>query len=249
MNEQFEAQGYLKIENVFQRTFIQELADFLYSSLNLDEGVRIHNRRYIVTVPLKGPFNNPVLYANSTLLPIFRRILGPDCILASMGAVIAMPGASDQHIHSDYGPLFTEQPDLHRQLPTYAITVGIPLVDIDAANGPTKIWPGSHRTNRQEKRELLCGPMGCCYFWDYRTLHAGGSNFSEAMRPLLYLAYTRRWFKDFLNPDKLVVDEEAIPEEYRSLFPISNHARAKQLEAEFHKNVEKLFSKPIDQIS
>ncbi|MBX7066326.1 MAG: phytanoyl-CoA dioxygenase family protein [Parachlamydiales bacterium] len=247
--EQFESQGFYKIERTFRREFIQELAAELLTGLNVEEGIRIHNQRYIVTVPLRGAFNSPELYANPNLLPLFKEILGPECILASVGAVVALPGASDQHIHSDYGPLFSEKPDLHRQLPTYAITVGIPLVDIDVTNGPTKIWPGSHRTNRQDERVLLCGEMGDCYFWDYRTLHAGGSNFSDAMRPLLYLAFTRRWFRDFLNPDKLVIDEETIPQEYRALFPIQKHSRIAESEADFKRNVEELFSfrKTFDQ--
>lgn len=237
--ELFEAQGFYKIESLFPREYIQELATHLYAQLDLEEGVRIHNHRYIVTVPLKGPFNRKELYANPVLLALLREILGPDCILASVGAVVSLPGASDQHIHSDYGALFPENPDLHRQLPCYAITVAVPLIDIDVINGPTKIWPGSHRTNLQETRHLLGGQMGSCYFWDYRTLHAGGSNHSEAMRPLLYMAYTRRWFKDILNPDKLVIEEETIPEEHRALFPIQKF-QSKEAIAHFHKEVEEL---------
>lgn len=221
------------------------LAADLLTQLNLNEGIRIHNKRYIVTVPLKGPFNQPELYANPILLGLMRELLGPDCILSSVGAVISLPGALEQHIHSDYEPLFREQPHLNEMLPPYAITVGVPLVDIDLLNGPTKIWAGSHRTSDKKlvdsyPRHLLYGPMGSCYFWDYRTLHAGGSNHSDEMRPLLYMAYTRRWFKDFLNPDKLIIDEEAIPEEYRSLFPIHHH-RAAAAEADFKVKVAALF--------
>lgn len=241
--ELFETQGFYKIESLFPKEYIEELAAHLEAQLNLEEGVRIHNGRYIVNVPLRGPFNRPELYANPTLLGLLREILGPDCILASVGAVVSLPGASDQHIHSDYGALFPEMPDLHRELPCYAITVAVPLVDIDVINGPTKIWPGSHRTNSQEARHLLCGEMGSCYFWDYRTLHAGGSNHSEAMRPLLYMAYTRRWFKDILNPDKLIIEEETIPEEHRALFPIQKF-QSKEAALRFQKEVAQLISSP-----
>lgn len=242
----FAEQGFFKLENLFRKELIRELASDLLGHLDLDEGTRIHNRRYIVTVPLKGPFNQPELYANPRLIEVMRAILGPDCILNSVGAVVSLPGAIDQHIHRDYEPLFKERPELNELLPPYAITVGVPLVDIDAINGPTKIWIGSHRAIDKQSvdsypRHLLSGPIGSCYFWDYRTFHAGGSNHSDQMRPLLYMAYTRRWFKDFLNPDRLVIDLETIPEEHRRLFPIQQKHRDAETEAEFKKQVASLF--------
>ena len=225
----FEIHGYLKIENVFTREFVQTLAEELFAQIDgnsiSEEGAQIHRNRYIVPVRLRGSFSNPAFYANPILLSLFRSLLGPDCILHSLGAVISLPGATEQHIHSDYGPLFEEEPFLRGALPPYALTVAIPLVDIDWLNGPTKIWSGSHRTALgkesldQYPRHLVCGPMGSCYFWDYRTLHAGGSNHSDQMRPLLYMAVTRRWFKDYLNPEQLIIEGE-IPDEHRDLFPI-----------------------------
>jgi len=244
----FETDGFLKIENLFEKELIQLLASDLMENLSIENdaltrGTRIHNRRYIVSVALKPPFNQPELYANSILLSLMKEFLGPHYILGSIGAVISLPGAPDQHIHSDYEPLFKEQPELRGVLPPYAITVGIPLIDIDLLNGPTKIWAGSHRVPSPDAknfpRHLLCGPVGSCYFWDYRTLHAGGSNHSEQMRPLLYLAYTRRWFKDYLNPDLLLIEEE-IPEEHRHLFPIQQLKYA-EAETDFKAKVSALF--------
>ena len=182
----FEVHGFLKIENLFPGEFIQSLAESLLEKLEYNEeemtlggGAMVSNRRYIVPISLKRPFNHPDLYANPLLLLLMKEFLGPNFILSSIGSVVSLPGATDQHIHADYYPLFEENPELTGTHPPFAITVGIPLVDIDVVNGPTKIWSGSHRTLPIEDkmmsyaRHLLFGPMGSCYFWDYRTFHAG----------------------------------------------------------------------------
>jgi hypothetical protein len=230
----FEVHGFLKIENLFSREFIQSLASNLLGQLDYNEeemtlgnGAMVSHRRYIVPVPFKEPFNHPEFYGNSILLSLMKELLGPHFILSTIGSVVSLPGATDQHIHADYYPLFEENTAFTAMHPCFAITVGVPLIDIDPLNGPTKIWSGSHRTYPIDQKmdsyakELLFGPMGSCYFWDYRTFHAGGSNHSDRLRPLLYLGYTRRWFRDSLNPDQLKIEKEEfekIPQELRKLF-------------------------------
>lgn len=230
----FEVHGFLKIENLFSKEFIASLAAGFIDQLGYDPeamtlacGTQVSHHRYIVSIPFTPPFNNPDLYAHPILLALMREFLGPHCILSSLGSVVSLPGATDQHVHADYFPLFEENPQFTGIHPPFAITVGVPLVDIDVINGPTKIWSGSHRTYPIDKemrsyyRHLLCGAMGSCYFWDYRTIHGGGSNHSVNLRPLLYMAFTRRWFTDVLNPDRLDMSPEelqAVSEEHRSLF-------------------------------
>jgi hypothetical protein len=232
----FEVHGFLKIENLFPQGFIKLLASNLLGQLDYNEeemtlgnGVMVSHRRYIVPIPFKEPFNHPELYANCILLSLMREFLGPHYILNTIGSVVSLPGSTDQHIHADYYPLFEENTAFTGMHPSFAITVGVPLVDIDPINGPTKIWSGSHRTYPIDQKmdsyakHLLFGPMGSCYFWDYRTFHAGGSNHSGQLRPLLYLGYTRRWFRDSLNPDRLKIEKEEfekIPHEIRTLFPM-----------------------------
>lgn len=230
----FEVHGFLKIDNLFPREFIQSLAENLLNQLEYNEeeislgmGAALSNRRYIIPISLQRPFDHPDLYANPLLLSLMKEFLGPHFILSAIGSVVSLPGATDQHIHADYYPLFEENPAFTGTHPPFAITVGIPLVDIDVLNGPTKIWSGSHRTypidQKMESysRHLLFGPMGSCYFWDYRTFHAGGSNHSDQLRPLLCLRYTRRWFRDALNPYQSKINKEEfekVPQEHRHLF-------------------------------
>ncbi len=232
----FEINGYLKLEDLFPKELIEKLQRDTLQSLQFAEeegvlknGTQVSHRRYITPLKLQGSFNTPDLYAHPLLMELFHELLGKQFIIGSMGTVTALPGSLDQHIHADYYPLFGERPDLNRISPPFALTVGVPLVDIDHLNGPTKIWPGSHLTYPIDTKmygyplKLLSGKMGSCYFWDYRTFHAGGSNHSDSPRPLLYFAYTRPWFKDSLNPDRMLIDaeeREKIPGEHKALFAI-----------------------------
>src|SRR3990167_9207341 len=191
----FSVHGFLKIENLFPKEFLQTLASSYEKELVLQEegdalnkGTLASHRRYIVTIPIKGPFNDPMLYANPHLLQILKSLLGSQLILSSLGAISALPGSTNQHLHADYFPLFEENIPKSNEIPPFAITVAIPLLDIDPLNGPTQIWSGSHLTYPIQEsmaayqKYLLCGPIGSCYFWDYRTFHCGGSNHSEHMR-------------------------------------------------------------------
>ena len=225
--------GFLKVENAFPREFIQNLSKVYLKGLDftkegdLGVGAKVSHMRYIVPIELTGAFNDPCLYANSFLIPLLQSFLGPQMILSSLGSVTSLPGAMDQHIHADYLPLFDEDVASNCAVPPFAITMGVPLIDIDVINGPTKAWSGSHKVYPKDRNlgpypmHLISGSMGSCYFWDYRTLHAGGSNHSDELRPLLYMAYTRPWFHDFLNPDHMLISEQEyqkIPEIHKSLF-------------------------------
>ncbi len=223
----FSVHGFLKIENLFPPAFIETLATAYRDNIPLESGTEASHRRHIVPIPFTSPFNDPMLYANPILLPILEALLGPNCILNTLGSITALPGCTDQHLHADHIPLFEENLTLSNQIPPFAITVGVPLLDIDLLNGPTKIWSGSHLTYPIDQnmtaypKHFLHGPKGSCYFWDYRTFHAGGSNHSEEVRSLLYLAYTRRWFKDVLNPDLLKMERKAfdeVPAKHKKLF-------------------------------
>jgi ectoine hydroxylase-related dioxygenase (phytanoyl-CoA dioxygenase family) len=120
--------------------------------------------------------------------------------LNSFGAVVAISGAADQRAHYDHPALF---PNDH-ELPPYAITVGIPLVNFTDQSGTTRVWPGSHHIERDlnqdpEKAVDVPGPLGSIYLFDYRVLHAGTKNISPWIRPLLYLVYAKPWFRDSVN--------------------------------------------------
>jgi hypothetical protein len=141
-----------------------------------------------------------------------------------------------QHVHLDHSPLF-EADEISTRLPPHAVTVVIPLIDIDLHCGTTAVWEGTHRMvgARQLKDRLNRSPdlpgasfptpkMGGCYLMDYRLVHGGTPNNSDRPRTILYLVYSRPWFRDAANfggqPAVLIEPDQLgkIPDQFRSLF-------------------------------
>ncbi|MBS0383734.1 MAG: phytanoyl-CoA dioxygenase family protein [Proteobacteria bacterium] len=165
--------------------------------------LRVGEKRYEVLVKLSGAFANPMLFANPLLHPFLASELGSDMRISGVTAVASYPGAELQRIHSDNAYLF-EQDEVSTNLPTYAINVAIPLIDVDQSIGPTAVCLGSHRW--PEKRPVAPEQLvsvdirrGDCLLIDYRTKHSGMPNRSTVARPILYIVYARNWFFDEVN--------------------------------------------------
>ena len=162
--------------------------------------LRVGDGRYDITLRMTGAFGRPEVFANGLLLKVVAPLLANDIHLSNLTVVVAYPGATKQHAHSDHPHLFSE-PGICPILPVYAVNVAVPLVDVDIEMGPTGVWLGSHRS----EPEVLHAPTACslrrgdCMLLDYRTLHAGLPNRSERTRPIVYMVYARRWFFDHGN--------------------------------------------------
>lgn len=186
------------------------------------------NARFEVVIRMTGGFGQPSLFANPLLTTILGTMLGDDIMrLASMTAVISFPGAQTQHTHRDNPLLYEEFPHVGVALPPYAVTVAIPLVDVDHTVGPTGFWLGSHRWKdnhtRPETMESTPFQRGDCLLVDSRTIHAGMANASTMVRPILYMMYCREWFYDDCNhrqrlPLDITLEEiQALPKNVQSL--------------------------------
>ena len=193
----FASKGVLAIENAFAPEFIASLRKAFMTDYarhlvdrETNETLKVGDKRILVPVEVVGPFNTPQLYANPFVFPLVQDMLGEECILGSFGAITALPGAEDQHVHRDHPFLFHEEA-IDTAMPAYAVNVIVPLVDIDEHHGTTRVWPGSHRVwaegeARQLPSEDPVAPVGSCMLMDYRLLHGGTANHSEQVRPILY---------------------------------------------------------------
>ena len=241
--EQFREHGALLLESAFSEALIRTVADAFtdkYQSMSKKElrkrDAVVGDRRYMITVDIKKPFNDPMLYANPLVMPILERLLSQHVRIASFGAVVAWPGAEAQPIHLDHPPLF-EANDLNDELPPYAVTLVVPLVEVTVDMGPTAIWPGSHRGKDRISRleQLMKIPdysdaekpttkLGDAYMMDYRVIHGGLANNSDIIRPILYLVYSRPWFRDGFNfssqPSVQISKKQRkkVPERWQGLF-------------------------------
>ena len=178
--------------------------------------VRDIGGRYAALLPFDGPFLDRKFYGNPALRAILETLLGPDYCIGSLETVVAMPGANKQHQHID-GPIRFDRSAGGKKkrfkgefadLPPYAVTLCVPLCDVDESNGPTAVWPGSHRVSLRAKppgiREIvrefpeahMTGAFGRAFLFDYRTFHCGMPNMTPEPRPVLMFVFTRSWFRD-----------------------------------------------------
>lgn len=192
-----------------------------------DDALTVGDKRTMITVEVAGAFNDPQVYANPTAFPFINTLLGEDVVLGSFVAVTSLPGSGDQQLHLDTPPLFGDDA-VGASVPPYCLTLVVPLVDMNARNGSTAFYPGSHRgvTDGAPDAARIAPevPVGSALLFDARVWHGGTPNRSTAPRPVLYCTYQRSWFRDAVNfgrqvPLDIGSDELArVPKAHRHLF-------------------------------
>lgn len=203
---QLRKHGVAAVSDGFRPELIGALAaDFFKRFGGLSEAelerdaLRVGHERYMLTPELTGAFGEAELLAAAWAVPILSSVLGADFILNSVSVVVAYPGAREQHAHTDHPELFGTTARLSR-LPPHAVTLVVPLVKLDDALRGTWVWPGSHRRSpRYCRRSELRPPLGGAGLVDYRLHHAGAPMRAQVPRPMLYLVYSRPWFRDAVN--------------------------------------------------
>lgn len=200
-HELFTTHGSVLLKNVFAAPFMEKLREF-YNSRFQSELLETEkdDRRPLFSPRISGPLAAPYFYRHPLLFPLVQRLLGIDCVLGACGSVVSFPGSPQQFVHRDSSSLYGNL-NLDVRLPVYALTILIPLIDANEATGSTRVWLRSHRepaddvalSMASESPDVLCGNV---LVTDSRTFHAGSPNQSNRIRPILYNAYHRRWFRD-----------------------------------------------------
>lgn len=236
--DSYAERGCLVIERMFEPALIDSARgeyERQYDRLdpaNLPLHMNVGDKRLHLPLKVRGPLLDPDLYAHPLLRMILSRLFGTPCVIDNFNCVTAMPGAAEQKVHRDHPMIFDEQGPLAASLPPYAITVAIPLIDLDEETGTTKLYPGSMGLMADadgtppELGEALCPfvKRGGCFLMDYRLWHRGMPNRSDRDRPIVYIVFAREWFTDIVNYKKhsrLVIDAgdaKAIPLEHRPMF-------------------------------
>ena len=141
-------------------------------------------------------------------IPLIQSILGNHYSLMASGIFISVPGAKNQPFHMDGPPLSDKY-----NLPTHAVNLFIPLVEVDEHNGTqfeigshlsaTKNdLPGAYRAQSSSKRRELIVPhvcMGGAFLFDYKVWHRGLANDTKYIRPCLYFTFVKDWYSDCDN--------------------------------------------------
>jgi Phytanoyl-CoA dioxygenase (PhyH) len=236
-DERFASDGCLVIDRLFDPALIDSVHDeYLRQYGAIDPAdpplhMNVGDGRLHLPITLRGPLLDPSLYAHPLLVRMLSSILDAEFVIDNVSVVTALPGAGDQRFHRDHPPLFPAGHEFGASLPCYAVTVAIPLIDLDEECGTTELFAGSMGAQGNEDTGPQSGlsvlPLvkrGGCFLMDYRIWHRGRANRSARPRPILYIAYSREWFTDIVNFKKharLVIDRESfetIPVEHRPMF-------------------------------
>jgi hypothetical protein len=186
-----------EIVESLRREFDRRYAHLTLPGADFGNSQETGDGRHLLTVELSGAFSDFRVYANPAVMEILNIVFGEKFVLESFGVVLSLSGAKCQLNHRDGKGLFS--PALDSLLPPYAVTVGIPLVDMNVEQGTTEIFPNSHRWKESSSSLFPDVPAGCAIMWDYRTLHRGTENRSDRYRPLLYMTYSKPWWRDLDN--------------------------------------------------
>ncbi len=230
-SELFERWGSVRLLHVFDPDFVRALAEHYRRRYwaKLIETAKPDGRP-LFTPSIEGPFADARYLTPPMVWPLVKRALGDDCVLGAFGSVVSFPGAPDQFVHRDSESLYDDY-SVDVRLPPYALTVLFPLVDADDETGATRVWPGTHRVPSFEEAQRMPSaspelPAGSALMTDSRTLHGGSANRSRNVRPVVYNAYHRSWYRDRGGyedrpPVHLgIVDQLRLPAERRPMFRI-----------------------------
>lgn len=142
-----------------------------------------------------------------TILPILDTIWdSDDYTCTGAGGDYSLPGAQIQHLHSDLGHDFFQDPwgtCTIQDPPSPFIVVNFTMVDFTVENGAIRFIPGTHRSRAPippldeepdwMKANHLCAPANTAIVRDVRCWHGGTANNSDHKRPMTSAGYFAPW--------------------------------------------------------
>ena len=175
-------------------------------------------------------FNNLFMRAPTTqkmvlhplLLGAADHILLPWCAryhVTYTGVMHLMPGETAQALHRDafFYPFRNPGP-VTQQGSLWAVT------DFTAANGATRVVPGSHRWDeeRQPRADEVVAaemPAGSVIIYAHNVIHGGGANTTEAPRTAVALNFSLGWLRQQENQFLTLPPEKAkdLPDQLQRL--------------------------------
>ena len=138
-----------------------------------------------------------LFYTHPRVLAAIAHVIGPEIKLSSLNYRAAKPGAGLQKLHADY-------PD---PVPSadYRVCNSIWLLDdFSAANGATRIVPGTHKSQSlpdqvmedpmatHPDEEIIHAPAGSVVIFNSHTWHGGTTNQTDKPRRAIHSYFCRR---------------------------------------------------------
>jgi len=210
--------GFVVIQNVYNHEDLGKLnqvmvRDALKMAELGDEGPKnFHRGNLSITPPPQRQYFTKNIFLNPIVSQVTSSHLGPKPKWTFNSANAALPSGGDKNIEALSQPTHTDAYFDHPRHP-FADVISVPLVSMDAHNGATEIWLGTHTimsgpevmfgASRQsdevgvakqyldERREKGFGPLqpavpkGATVIRDIRLWHGGKPNLSDQPRIML----------------------------------------------------------------
>lgn len=186
--------GYTIVENAIQPELVDALNEAL-ARLERDLGARPAENQFeghrtvrIYNLLAYGaPFTDVPVHAS--VLPIVEGVLDPGCLVSSLSSIAIDPGETAQPIHADDQVIPLEKP----HIPIVCNSMWA-LTDFTAANGATRLVPGSHKRDHPVyggDYETVAAemPKGSVLIWDGALWHGGGANRTDRRRTGIAMNY------------------------------------------------------------
>lgn len=207
MQEHLEAirrDGFTIVERVLEPDLVDELSASLERlerelaakpAGNAFEGA--HTVRIYNLLRFGAPFDRVPVHP--AILPIVEGVLDRGCLISSLSSIAIDPGESAQPIHADDQVIPIPKPH-----PPLVCNTMWALTDFTAANGATRIVPGSHRRPDPEyggRYETIAAemPRGSVLIWDGALWHGGGANSSDHRRTGVAMNYCAGYIRQQEN--------------------------------------------------
>lgn len=164
-----------------------------------------HRSKRLSSIPARAP-SSAALLTHPTLLAVADQVLAEGCAtyqLQTAAVLEVWPGGTPQPLHRDfdvYAPYLTHQPDE----PTRMVSIMCALTDFTAANGATRLAPGSHRWEPQRpphehQTVQAVMPRGSVTMWLGSIYHGMAVNTTDAPRTGLVFGYVAGWLRQEEN--------------------------------------------------
>lgn len=198
-----ERDGYVVLEDVAPPSLFEEieavvdrLAAHAPTGRNEFEG---HHTVRLYNLLAKDPVFAAVA-DNDDVVALCERVLGAHIQVSIMLAIRILPGETAQGLHRDDGlfPL----PDPH---PPVVFNTMWAIDDFTAANGGTRLIPGSHRWPPGRRPgpgdDVVTAemPRGSVLAWVGNLWHEGGANTSDRPRLGIAMNYNQAWLRQQEN--------------------------------------------------
>jgi ectoine hydroxylase-related dioxygenase (phytanoyl-CoA dioxygenase family) len=192
--ERIERDGFTIVEDAIEPALVDELAEDL---LRLERELGVvpaHNAfEGTRTVRIYNLLVHGALYervpVHPSVLPIVEGVLDAGCLVSSLSSIGIGPGETAQPIHADDMVIPLAKP--HAAIICNSMWA---LTDFTAANGATRLVPGSHRSESPAygaEVESVSAEMrrGSVLVWHGSLWHGGGANHTGERRVGIAMNY------------------------------------------------------------